>query len=51
MVYQYDLQGNFIKCWDCVSDAQRDLKINHISEVCNGTRKKCGGYVWRYKND
>lgn len=47
-VLQYDLQGNFIKVWDCVEEARKTLHISNISSVCNGKRKKAGGYIWKY---
>lgn len=52
-VLQYDLYGNFIKEWECIIDVEKILKIPNpnICKVCNGERKKAGGYIWRYKND
>ena len=47
-VVQYDLNNNLIKIWNCIADAQRELKINHISACCRGERKKAGGFVWKY---
>ncbi len=49
-VNQYDLNGNFIKRWNSVSEAQKTLKINHISKVCNQylSYKSSGGYIWSY---
>ena len=48
-VYQYDLLGNFIKEWDCLSDVQRHLNIlvTHITACCNGRQKTAGGYIWK----
>lgn len=48
---QYDLEGNFIKEWDCVSEAKRETGAKHISCCCNGRRKTSGGYIWRYANE
>ena len=49
-INQYDLQGNFIKEWDCISSIEKALKINnsHICSCCKGKRKTAGGYVWKY---
>lgn len=47
-VNQYDLEGNFIKTWDSISLAKKELGINHISDCCNGKRNKAGDYIWRY---
>lgn len=29
--------------------AAKGLRANHIGEVCNGKRKTCGGYHWRFE--
>jgi len=49
-VKQMDLDGNLIKVWDSISQAQKTLQIGHISEVCrnNKTYKTSGGYKWEY---
>lgn len=47
-IYQYDLDGNFIRKFDTIKEAC--LKNNiHQSTICrflNGTYKKGGGYLW-----
>lgn len=53
-VYQYDLEGNFIKEWNKVIDITNNLGIDKsgINSVC---RKKNGytykGFQWRYKDE
>lgn len=49
-VRQYDLNNNFIKEWDCMNEAERQLKIcnGKISACCKGKRNKAGGFKWRY---
>lgn len=50
-VNQYDLQGNFIKKFDCMEDIKKELNITstcHISDCCRGIRNKCCGFIWRY---
>lgn len=49
-VYQYDLNGNFVKKWESVAQAKKELKIRHISECCNGQMLTAGGFVWNYDN-
>lgn len=50
-VLQFDLNSNFIREWFSIKEAVNTLKIsNHISAVCKGKRKTCGGYIWKYKN-
>ena len=49
-VKQYDLQGNFIKKWNSLAEAERKLKIDHrnISACCLKKQKSAGGYIWKY---
>lgn len=49
-VNQYSLDGKFIKTWNSLTEAAKNLNCNqpHMSEVCNGKRKTAGGYIWRY---
>lgn len=53
-VKQYDLNGNLIKIWDCISDVSRELHIDNgrITKCCQH-KKYCytaGGYKWEYNN-
>jgi hypothetical protein len=50
-IIQYDLNDNFLRQWESITKAQKDLKIFHISSVCKGTRKTAGGYKWSFKNE
>lgn len=47
-VIQYDLNGNFIKKWKSISEAEKILNIRHISECCRNIRKKSHNFIWRY---
>lgn len=49
-VMQYDLQGNFIKKWECIKEASKQLKIADvsISSVCKNKTKTAGNYKWEY---
>ena len=49
-VNQYDLNGNFIKTWDCIIQAAKYYGINRslITDVCKGRRKTAKGFIWRY---
>lgn len=51
IILQYDLQGNFIKEWKSITSASNELKLRQgdISNVCIGTNKSCGKFMWRYK--
>ena len=50
-VYQYDLNGNFIKEWGCQSDAARYYGCypSHISECTRGLKKQIKGFIWKRK--
>ena len=52
-VLQYDLEGNFIKEFDCACDIVRlmGLSQSKISLVCNGIRKQTGGFIWKFKQE
>lgn len=47
-VYQYDLNGNFIKEFEGVTQAEKELKIHNISQVCLGKYKQSKGFIFRY---
>lgn len=49
-VNQYDLDGNYIKTWNSIKEANTYYKTNHISECCNpnAKRKIAKGFLWKY---
>lgn len=49
-VVQFDLNGNQIKIWDCMTDITQELGISqpHICSCCKGERKTTGGFRWEY---
>ena len=51
-VIQYDLQGNFIKEWECVKVAADYLEGNprNIYECLNNLNRTAYGFKWQYKN-
>ena len=52
-VVQLSKNNEIIKIWDCISDAQKELKIGSgkITAVCKGQRKTTGGYKWKYYDE
>lgn len=52
-VNQYDLNGNFIKKWNCMIDIKNELGYldSSISLCCRGKYKKAYGYIWKYSKD
>lgn len=51
-VLQLSKNGVLIKEWPSQNAATKALNIKQgmISAVCNGGRKTCGGYKWKFKN-
>lgn len=50
-VIQYDLNNNFIKEWNSITEVNKELKINNtsIGQCCMGKRKTAGDFIWKYK--
>ena len=52
-VYQYDLEGNYINEWVCMTEVANILNIpvQNIHQCCNHTNgvEMAGGYQWRYE--
>jgi hypothetical protein len=53
IIYQFDKQVNFIKEWDSIISASRNLLINstNIHLVCKNVRISAGGFIWKYKTE
>lgn len=51
-IYQYDLNGNFIKEWNSIAEAANFYGVyaQNISKCCKKKCKTIGGYIWEYKN-
>ena len=51
-INQYDMKHNFIKQWNCIAEASRELKIHReqISRVCRGKRKCTRNFIFEYEN-
>lgn len=49
-VYQYNIEGKFIKEWNSAVDAAYNLNLNpsNINKVCRQERKKCGNFTWSF---
>lgn len=49
-VYQYTLDGELVKVWDCVRDVETEGFCRHnVAAVCRGVVKTHKGYRWSYK--
>lgn len=52
-IYQYDIQGNFIKEWCSMQEAARQTKI-HVSTImacAQGKVRHAGKYIWQYHKE
>ena len=50
-ILQFNKQGTkILGKWDSAHQVERELNINqsNITQCCNGKRKSCGGYKWKY---
>lgn len=53
-VYQFDLQGNFLKVWKSITLASQNFENpsiakSAISSVCDKITKQAYGYYWSFK--
>lgn len=50
-ILQYTLDGEFIRDWDSITTASKELNIDKssITSCCKGRYKTSNGYIWRYK--
>ena len=50
-ILQYTLSGEFVKEWDSVLSAEKQLGYANdtIGKVCRGKRKSAKGFYWKYK--
>ena len=49
-ILQYDLDGNFVREWECAYDVGKEVNkgINHCLK---GRTKTAYGFIWKYKED
>lgn len=52
-VYQYTLDGIFVKQWDSCREIERQLGIPHcnVCACCTGRYKKSHGFIWKYAKE
>lgn len=50
-VIQYDLQNNFIKTFNSITDAQNTTGITSIGQCCRRVCETAGGYKWRFADE
>ena len=49
-INQYDLNNNFIRTWDSLTEAAKNVhgEITSICAACRGRIKSSKGYIWKY---
>lgn len=52
-VKQYTLDGEYIKTYNSIIEASKQLKIHksNISKVCKNKMRTTGGYIWKYDEE
>lgn len=50
-IIQYDLEDNFIREWDSITEVKRELNYSFcsINSVCRGKSKTANGFKWKFK--
>lgn len=49
-VYQYTLDGQFVREWESTSDCGRNgYNYGHVADCCRGERKTHKNFIWKYK--
>lgn len=51
-VYQYTMEGKFVREWDSATDAYKELRVSYkgIIDTCNNKQKSSGNFIWKYEN-
>jgi len=47
-VYQYDMDGRYIRSYKSTLEAERITGVKHIYAVASGKKRSAGGFLWRY---
>jgi len=52
-ILQFDLNGNFIKEWNNITFAAKELNLQRrlVGKVCCGERKQTGGFIFKFKKN
>ena len=55
IIQQFDKNNNYITDYESACEAARQIGkpkcANHITECCQGKRKTCEGFIWKYKEE
>ena len=47
-IAQYTINGEFIRTWESIAEAENTLGLTSISNNILGKTKYCGNFIWRY---
>lgn len=47
VVSQYDLNGNFVKKYNSIKEAEKEVGVQSIRNCLSGKSKTAGGYIWK----
>ena len=52
-ILQYTLDGQFVRRWECISEAARQIGCRscQINNNVAGRNKSCHGFIWRYPDE
>lgn len=52
-VYKFDLLGNYLDCYESMSEASRnnDVQQSDISKCCNGIINSAKGFIWSFTKE
>ena len=52
-VRQYDKKRKLLQEFESLTEASKltGASLSHMSQVCNGQRKTCGGFIWKFTED
>ena len=50
-ILQFSKDGKFIRAWECIADAEKNLGLFHISDCCLNLRNTCGGFAWKFAKE
>lgn len=50
-INQYELDGTYIKTWECINDAIKFYNNKSIEYCCKGRRKSASGFQWKFYID
>lgn len=48
-VLQFDLEGNFLKEWECMGDVLKFFGKGDLTYACKDFNRSSNGYKWKYK--